>query len=406
MRPARPQCDTVTWTLLFILAGAACSSPPAHAGEDLPTPVSDFAQPLPLPVGGSLRWPNAAKYQNGWVVAANVYPQGAEAPVPRRALYLAHTRTGTLPIPDGDFLFAYPLPIVAPDGALHLLWAEGTPSATPQAWPQRLTAIWHAVYVEGHWSAPDPVVIAEQISWRPRAPQALMDDRGRLHVVTNVANANAPDEIHHFVLSERHWSDRGLGDHGIYPAIASTGSGHFVLVTVNSPRIMNQLFERTSTDYGVSWSASTRVLKASDTSAAYEPQLRAVDSALFLGWSGPERQGGSSWNVSRRAVAETAVWDSPSSLFLPGILLQAPFTVSACGEPIVFLEMISPANAPRLRKARLHGGVLTLEQFSDSLALAPGIAGSGRNLLETWSRLSSAMRRFVPYWRETSVCEG
>lgn len=396
-------CMAPSFALFAALGCSGVRQSPAVVGasnSSIETPRG-----LPSPLGGSLRWPSVARLGDDWIVAANVFPDDTVSAIPRRALYLVNTRTGRMPIPEGDFLFAYPMPITTPDGTLHLFWAEGKTGPAPLNWPLNLVAVWHATFQGDRWSRPEAVAQGQYVSWQARAPQVVLDDEGHLHFVASLAGSAQGEGIVHFVLVDHFWRRHDTGIDEIYPSIASLGAGRMSLVTVRTDAHgQNQLIERRSTDNGVTWSPPQRVLSDSDTGPAYKPLVRFAGDRLSLAWLGERSAKGSMWRVAHR-LALDAIWGAPATLEMSGVILNAPFATSRCGDAIALAEAIAPGGAPLIQRLVEEKGRITQRPFGDSLSLAPAVVVSDDRMFEMWNRASLSGRGYEPVWRVTSLCD-
>ena len=268
---------------IAVLGTAACRPQTPNAMLALPRAVDSTAVfSLPVAATGLLHWPTAAWFDDGWVIAGNVFPFGLNAQVGHRALYLAHSRTGLLPLPEGDFLFGYPLVRASRDGALHLFWSEGPQSPMPDGWPYTLTEIWDATFEHGRWTTPELVIRGKWLSWESTAPQLVTDDSGRFHLVVTAADTGRPEETYHLMRDVAGWHRQGTGEHGLYPALASFPGGGLIMILVlndsNAPS--SGLYAKWSSDYGRTWGRPVRVLDGAYTSAVYKTQLRVVGDSL------------------------------------------------------------------------------------------------------------------------------
>lgn len=372
---------------------------------------SSVVFPLPIPSTGQLRWPTAARFDDGWVIAANVFPSGLNTPIGHRALYLAHSRRGLLPLPEGDLLFAYPLVHVTPDGALHLFWSEGPASATPHGWPYTLTSVWHATFASGRWTTPERVIGGTWLGWDSRAPQIATDDSGRVHLVVAAADSGRPEEIYHVMRDAAGWHRQGMGEHGGYPALASLPGGGLAMVLVMDDRNgrSSGLYARLSADYGKTWSQPERVLPITDTSTVYKTQLRVVGDSLYLGWIGAQTEEGTIWSLSRRRVTREGpanAWTVPvRSEPLSGTLFSVTFAVNGCGSIRALAELLAPGMRAVVRELRVRDGRVVVEQpFGDTFTIAPLADRSGGRIIQLWNGLRAQQDSVQPFFREFSTC--
>ena len=187
--PARRSC--VSMAAFVCLAGApavlaGCAAQPPVTGAPQPS----WTQPIDLegvPSHQAIRWPILTSFRDTVYVAANVYPvplsQGK--PVGERPMYLAQFPGGAIPAPPGSFQFIYPKLLKAPNGDLHMVWAERD-SVVSQAllWPGPWqNALWHAVFANGRWSAPREILRASALEWSTDDGHLALDGAGNLHAV-------------------------------------------------------------------------------------------------------------------------------------------------------------------------------------------------------------------------------
>ena len=401
--------------VLYIFGVTACTTRVHNTNAPLPQAL-DFSSaiPLPIPNNGQLRWPTADRLDNGWVIAANVFPNGWNTRIGHRSLYLVHSRTGVLPLPDGDFLFAYPLVRATPDGALHLFWAEGPASPRASGWPYRFTAVWHAVFARGRWAAPERVISGKWLHWDSLSPQAVLDDSGRFHVVVTVADTGYSGEhTYHLMRGDAGWQRQDTGIAGGYLALAILPGGRLVMVFVmgeQSSQAPNQLYTQSSGDLGRSWGPPVRVLAPADTSAAHFAKVRVVGDSIYLGWVGTESRDGTVWSLTRRRVQRDGLADtwavpvrSPAIL---GALANVTFAVSGCGDITALAELLTPQMAPVVREIQLRGQSVTIRNtFVDSIEMAPLIERVGDRILRVWTGLNATKDSLQPFLREFAVCK-
>ena len=361
---------------------------------------------LPQPTGGSLRWPNMAWYRNGWVVAANVFPLARDGRIQRRDLYLTHTRTGAMPLPSGDFLFAYPVLKVTRDGTLHLFWGEGPTETNGNGWPYSMTAVWHSAFLQGSWSTPELIVSGEYLEWRPLATQVADDGGGGLLVVVDVAAPRRPDELQLFASRGGTWTLLHTGSHGGTPAIARLPDGRLVLVYMTGARgAPNQLLVRESGDEGRTWSTAREVFSGPVREAAYWPQLHAEGDTLFLGWYESRDDVNTSWNLAMAIAGPGALdWRLVARQAIEGVTFEPSFAAIGCGRVLALLQSLSTTSAPLLTRVALRGEATGTERSVEQLALAPGIVRDGGRVAEVWSRMDTTARRIFPVLRERRAC--
>ena len=401
--------------ILYVIGVTACVPRLHNTNARLPQAVDiSSAIPLPIPNTGQLRWPTADRFDNGWIIAANVFPSGWNTRIGHRCLYLVHSRTGVLPLPDGDFLFAYPLVRATPDGALHLFWAEGIESTRAGGWPYTFTAVWHAVFAGGRWAAPERVIGGKWLHWDSLSPQAVLDDSGRFHLVVTVADTGYGGEhTYHLMRGGAGWQRQDTGIAGSYLALAVLPGGRLVMVFVmgeQSSQALNQLYTQSSGDLGRSWGAPVRVLAPADTSAAHFPKVRVVGDSIYLGWVGTESRDGNVWSLTRRRVQGDGLagtWADPvRSPAILGALANVTFAASGCGDVTALAELLTPQMAPVVREIQVRGqSVIVRKTFGDSIAMAPLIERVGDRIVRVWTGLNATNDSLQPSLREFAVCK-
>lgn len=399
--------------VLLVLTVGGCGTRKAKPNAEPSGAVdSSVVSSLPIPTLGELRWPTADRFDGGWVIAANLFPNGLNTPVGHRALYLAHSRSGLMALPEGDFLFAYPLVRYTPDGALHLFWSEGPASAALKGWPYIFTAVWHATFVGGRWTTPECVIRGIRIEWDSRAPQLVIDDSGRFHAVITATDSGKPEETYHLMRDAAGWHRQGMGMHVSYPALASLPGGRLVVVYVvgeQSSHASNQLYTESSSDYGRSWGHSTRVLAITDTAEVYQTQLRVEGDSLYLGWIGTQGKEGTSWSFSQGRITRGGVADSWTvplrSPPLPGVLFTVTFAVNGCGDVRALAELLTPRMEPVVREIHAQCGRVVVEHpFGDAFAIAPLTDRSGDRIIQLWNAVRSQNDSIQPFFRELPTC--
>ena len=90
----------ITIVLSVLVTSGCAAGPLKQNAERSPAVDSSVVSTLSIPIGGDLRWPTADRFNNGWVIAANVFPRGPNYRVGYRALYLgwvgAQAKEGTI----------------------------------------------------------------------------------------------------------------------------------------------------------------------------------------------------------------------------------------------------------------------------------------------------------------------
>ncbi|HYD54554.1 MAG TPA: hypothetical protein VEA99_18110 [Gemmatimonadaceae bacterium] len=357
-------------------------------------------QALPVPRGSTLRWPTAAWHRDGWVVAANVFPND-DRPVPRRALYLVHQRQGALPLPPGDFLFAYPDLIVDRAQRLHLFWAEAPPGsrALIPGWPIRHTQLWQATLRDGAWDTPRLVLEAEQVVWEGGAPRAALDAEGRLHLLVIVHDSTRLAAIVHLRHEGERWRQHETGLNGASAAIVAIGPELLVAYArgiTNGPS--NQLFTASSMDGGDHWGPSVRVVPAALLAQAHHPRLHVADGRVHLSWYSDEAEG-PRWHAAARRADRG--WSPPRSSDPLGDVLFRHTLIAPCGTPVGVVDVarvVDSVLVPAIRTIEDSAGTLIVRRpLGDAPAMSATIAHErGRGVL-IWSGPAPAGDFVAPF---------
>ncbi len=248
---------------LVVTTGCWSHPPPINAipvghGDEIPIALNGVA------ANSLIRWPSIAVRSDTAFVAANVFPIQGDSLLPRPA-YLGRLRQDTrgelvplreLPLPPGDFQFAYPR-IVASSAGLHLVWGEfALPPRTWSAWTQAPpTSLWHALLSGDSWSRPERIATSRWLGWNDESGDIALDSREAMHVVVWIGDST-PRMLHlrlsGSALEASHLPYSGLN---METAIATRGDTVVVgLVRQASDTQRVMLFE--STDQGRHWASA------------------------------------------------------------------------------------------------------------------------------------------------------
>ena len=176
------------------------------------TSQPSWTQPVELegvPANHAIRWPILTSLHDTVYVAANIYPvplsQGKD--VGERPIYLARLPGGAIPAPPGPFQFIYPKILKAPNGDLHMVWAERDSLVTSAlSWPGPWqNALWHAVFARGSWSMPTQILRASALEWTKDDGHLVLDGSGSLHAVVWRAETGQTVGIMHLRRDAASW---------------------------------------------------------------------------------------------------------------------------------------------------------------------------------------------------------
>ncbi|MEP6619156.1 MAG: hypothetical protein ABJE47_07575 [bacterium] len=298
---------------------------------------------------------------------------------------------------------------ITSDGALHLFWSEGPNSQLPTGWPTTFNAVWHASYAAGKWTPAERVIRGTWLNWDSHAPQVIVDDRGRLHMLISVADSGRAEEVYHLLRDRDGWHRAGTGMYGLYPALAHISGGQLVmaLVMYDGNGKSSGLYTRTSTDYGSTWNQRVRVLPTTDTTAVYHPQLRFVRDTLYLGWTSVRKEG-DIWRLSKRGmrtVADTEAWLPPvSSAPMEGRIVNAMFAVHGCGDVRALAEIFT-GRMNQVRVIHVHESQAAIEKaFGDEFIMAPHTEQTSDRVIQIWNAVLPRTDSLRPFFREYATC--
>ncbi len=258
-----------------IAAGVCLAASPAVnlTGCVAQVPVAAATQPSwthpvdleGLPANQAIRWPILTSLHDTVYVAANIYPvplsQGRA--VGERPIYLAQLPGGAIPAPPGPFQFIYPKILKAPNGDLHLVWAERDSLVTSGLdWPgQTQNALWHSVFARGSWSTPTEILRASALEWTTDDGHLALDDSGSLHAVVWRAQVGQTVGLMHLRRDAVSWHVERIPYSTLYPHAAVLAVGDSVLVA-----LVGESFDASDT-------TGVTVLRSADRGGTWSPPV-------------------------------------------------------------------------------------------------------------------------------------
>ena len=354
--------------LLFTLD---CRAPAARLAAP-----AEWSAPVDLPGMPSnrlQRWPVITAVRDTLYVAANVFPIEGSAVGPQ-PLYLARLPGGVIPNPPGDFQFVYPKIAAAPNGSVHLVWAEFESTQPDEStWDMApITTLWHSVFSGGRWSVPRQAFAASGLQWPWNAGNIAVDAAGRLHVAV-WAWRDSVAGMMHLVGSAAGWQAYRTPYRSRQQAAVAT-LGDSVLLAVVEPSF--DTADTTGVTIAVSpgrdaaWT-TTAVLRTFRERQASSLHFVRSDTSLFLAWAeSPPRQ--FSRDTLRIVRVDDRVRATPVlDLALPPGASTAA-VVAGCGNLAFIVETLS------LRPRLYIGGINDMGQASlDLLRPAGELAALG-----------------------------
>ncbi len=391
---SRIRCMLQGTVALCILACAMSASgqaggPGRRAGAGTPaaagSPLAGWSVPERLalmPRGLSLRWPSVVVREGAVLLAGNVVPVEAGAPMPTRPLILLGG--GITEPPSGDFSFAYPKAVLDSSGAYHLFWAEPDHrSNTDGRWPgTTLTGLWHAVRRGGRWSVPERLLAEKNILWGAEPGSVVVDGRGRIQlVVPAIPPSGYLPELRLLRWSAGSWHAQTLSD--ATPSYASVGAlaDDSLLAAYTGPdRAVradgNSVFVIWSTDGGASWGRPQLVSRSGSTPAT-RPLVVTGGGHAALIWV--QARSGAAPVLRLRSSRDGGThWENEEDAPVSGNVLGLVAFPDSCGDVSAVLSTLD-AGGPRLTQARWEGGLpgLTPLFVDESAAVFPSVALAG-----------------------------
>jgi hypothetical protein len=239
------------------------------------------------PAGKLLRSPSLVCVNDTVYIAANVFPTDGAVDIGRRAMVLARVPGQPLPLPDGDFTFAYPS-LVRRGESLDLFWGEfATAVVAPRDWLGSVTAIWHAEFHRGKWTQPELVLHGYGIYWAEEQTwNVTVDDGGRLHVVVPAALIVGHVNLIHVAGVTGDWKTQDLGFLANYASVVAMSANTLLVAyaAVSRPGDHGSIFTTKSSDGGAHWSPGV-LLGSTPGRTMYSPELIRSGNAVQLLWS-------------------------------------------------------------------------------------------------------------------------
>ena len=333
-----------SFSVILIGAVAPADCHPQALPVDSP---SEWTAPVDLPgmpANGLHRWPVMVTVHDTIYLAANVNPiyRGAHpTTVGARPIYLARIPGGPFSAPPGDFQFVYPKVLAAPNGDVHLLWAEfDSAQHDVLNWGSgRKTALWHSVLAHGAWSVPQMVFKGEWLEWPESGGNVAVDSAGVVHVV--LFSSGGPNSgIMHFVRSRTGWRANHTPYTSLQTAVHPLGDSVLVAFVGDSysPSDTTGVTVAISPDRGATWASSVVVDRLGGRFASSLQFIRSSKD-LYLAWGeSPQRQ----WRDTLRIVRlDAALRPTPvAAVPLPAGASTVAIT-EACGNLAFVVETFS-----------------------------------------------------------------
>ena len=400
-------------TLVCLPATASLMAPRAYLGaqstrrgQDPSALACVWSAPKVLasaPHEATIRWPALSGFRDTLWVAGTAFPIEESAPIHRRGLILVRTPGEQVPIPPGDFLFAYPRVGHDGHGTLHLVWLESDDEdVLANSWMQlKFTSIWYSSFDGTRWSTPERILSAPRVAWGVEDGTLAVDAGGRIHVAAVVTNRAGTTSLFYLRRDNGSWSRRQFQRPVAYATAARWGGGNAVAIAYTSP-VGGEAFDAssvfliTSDDAGEHWSEPALVSHSGNRLATVLTLKPDDYGGLHLVW-GQNLVGGFEPQVLRHRVTRDgkSFQTYPDAPLSPGFLryhlvADGPNDVRAVLERFdsgrlalneirwFEREVSSQQLFPQLSAAANAG---LFEKNGSAWLVWSGIAGSGNNVL-------------------------
>ncbi|MDQ2667359.1 MAG: hypothetical protein M3Z05_15280 [Gemmatimonadota bacterium] len=288
----RSYFSTAAFICLVASPAADITSCAAQVSAASPTQPA-WTQPIDLegvPARHAIRWPILSSFLDTVYLVANIYPVPLSegTAVGERPIYLARLPGGAIPAPPGSFQFIYPKILKAPNGDLHLVWAERD-SVVSQAllWPGPWqNALWHAVFARGRWSTPTEILRASALEWTTDDGHLTLDGAGSLHAIIWRAEIGQTVGIVHLRQDATTWHVEQLPYRSVNEPAAILAFGDSLLVA-----LVGNSFDASdttgvtvlrSTDQGRVWSAPVVIRRLGRRFASHLEFIRMGGQTLLV----------------------------------------------------------------------------------------------------------------------------
>jgi hypothetical protein len=292
------------------------------------------------PAGKLLRWPSLACVNDTVYIVANAFPTDVTADIGRRAMVIARVPGQPLPLPEGDFAFAYPR-LLRRRGGLDLFWAEfPTAASTPREWLGKVTAIWHAEFIRGKWTRPELILRAYAINWAEQQSAIVAaDDNARIHIVVPAALTGGATKLTHVAGVTGDWSTQDLAVVATYTSIVVMSTNKLVVAYAapDGPGDHGSMFITKSSDDGAHWSPGILV-GPTPGKTAFAPELIRSGDVTHLLWS----SGPGSMRLDRmwysRSDDAGRTWLKPTEAMLREGSRTFEAVGTPCGDVVAFVQ--------------------------------------------------------------------
>jgi hypothetical protein len=340
--------QSIVVACVVIAAGLSSGSCQRSSVQSGPSPVSSPLWTLPvalegMPANSLMRWPILTTFRDTVYVASNIYPIAGTSVV-EHPIYLARLPGGVIAAPAGNFQFVYPKIVAAPNGDVHLVWAEfDSIRHDALTWGDGFqTALWHSVFRNGSWSPAEEILRSTALQWTQDDGHVAIDRAGALHAVVWAVRGQQAGvvRVHRDASGWRAEPISGA----TRPPAAIEAIGDSLLIAFVGDSFQSAdttgVTVLRSSDHGVTWSKPV-VVQRMGGRFAWHPQFVPTEKGTLLLWveSAPGRFSRDTLRVVR--LGESLRPTPVASLSLPPG--SATYSVAAmpCGEVSILVGTIA-----------------------------------------------------------------
>ena len=346
-----------------------------------------------MPANATLRAPSSVTYRGKILVAGNLVAVSESGPRPAAAIVL--TDAGRrLPLPPGDFLFAYPKLVVDGEQRLHLLWghAEGRPAFL--AWPDALTEVWHASYDGKRWTSPERILKRRTVRWRDGPGQVVTDSRGTIHVIVPGMLPRGTQPVVHLRLARARWESHEIETYASSASLIALGGDSLLAALVGVDTALrashNLLMIARSGDRGRTWTRPSAI-GSLDKMGARLPLLEARDGVVHLSWLQARSNALGDEDIRFASSRNSgATWSLSAASRISGVPMAHWLSIDGCGSPHAIVSLFDGERLRLVDVTRLRDSLVAAPLFETyTHAGMPAVTGSTRRPRLIWTGIPS-----------------
>lgn len=345
-----------------------------------------------MPENHLMRWPILTTFKDTVYFAANVYPIAGTS-VGDRPIYLTRFPGGVVAAPAGNFQFVYPKTIAAPNGDIHLVWAEfASMRQDALTWGDGFqTTLWHSALRHGAWITPEQILQSRALQWTQDDGHLAIDGRGALHVVVWAVRDPYVGVVHLHREGFEWRVEPVPGAMREATAIQAIGDSLLIAFVGDSfgPSDTTGVTVLRSTDRGTTWGKPVVIQRLGER-FAWHPQFVRSEKATLLIWA-ESPSGRFSRDTLRIVRLGEFLQPIPvASLSLPVGAQAFSFAAMPCGDVSILIGTLT--GKPRVFEVTVgpRGAVVPpVPLLGDQGTLFPSIGATSREFIAVLAALSN-----------------